>query len=288
MNNFAYINPQMFADEGAAAAPAGGGTETGTAAVTETEQMTVNAGDTLADGTTVEDPQVAAAMNKRLRQHPELREKFFGQRTQAQQPQVMEQQPQMNAEPTAEEWAEAKKKFAKFYGEDVGAAVKDRFKNQADLQAQLDAWKPAQEALMKKTGATDVSELQKLILDDDSLYEEEAEEMGMPVEAYKNYKQMQEQLNEANAREQRAAERERNMQHIAGLTQQAEELKQMFPSFDLAAEMQNPEFFRLTAPGGISVKQAYMALHGEELIPQLMGYGMKRAQEQTAAVRPQV
>ena len=186
----------------------------------------------------------------------------------------------MTAEPTAEEWAETKKRFAKFYGEDVGAAVKDRFKNQADLQAQLDAWKPAQEALMKKTGAASLDELQKLIVDDDSLYEDEAEAMGMSVEAFKQYKQMQDKLDEANAREQRAAERERNMQHFAGLSQQAEELKQMFPGFDLEAEMQNPDFFRLTAPGGISVKQAYMALHGDELIPQLMGYGMKRAQEQ--------
>ena len=42
----------------------------------------------------------------------------------------------------------------------------------------------------------------------------------------------------------------------------------------------NPEFVKLTMPGGISVKQAYMALHGDELIPQLMGYGMNRAREQ--------
>ena len=36
----------------------------------------------------------------------------------------------------------------------------------------------------------------------------------------------------------------------------------------------------MTAPGGLSVKQAYFALHGDEMIPNLMAYGMQRAQQQ--------
>ena len=69
-------------------------------------------------------------------------------------------------------------------------------------------------------------------------------------------------------------------QHVSTIRQQAEELKQMFPSFNIDQEMENPEFIKLTQPGGISVKKAYMALHADELIPQLMGYGMQKAREQ--------
>ena len=278
MNLYAYINPQLFADEGAAAAPAGGGAETGTAAESGTEVQTVNVGDTLSDGSQVQDPQVAAAMNKRLKQHPELREAFFGQRAQTQQEPEMPQQAQ--AEPTPEEWAEAKKRFARFYGEDVGNAVKDRFKNHDDLQAKLDAMQPMLNVLKKKTGAESDEELQNLIMDDDSLYEDEAEEMGMPVEQYKKFKKLQDEHDQIVAREQQRQEQEMLRQHVAGIRQQAEELQKAFPNFNLEAEMQNPEFIKLTQPGGISVKQAYMALHGDELIPQMMAYGMQRAQQQ--------
>ena len=277
MNIIAYINPQLFADEGAAAAPAGGGSETGTAAESGTEAQTVNVGDTLSDGSQVEDPQVAAAMNKRLKQHPELRDAFFGQRAEAQEP-VMEQ-PQ--AEPTPEEWAEAKKKFAKFYGEDVGNAVKDRFKNQADANEQLRKLQPMLSKMMEKIGVDSYDELTELVMDDDSLYEEEAEEMGMPVEAYKNYKKLQEEHDAAVAKEKQMQEQMFFRNHIAKLAQQGEEFKRTFPNFDFNAEMHNDTFRRLTSPDvGISVADAYFAVHRNELTPQLLSYGMNKAKEQ--------
>lgn len=277
MNMYALINPQLFADEGAAAEPAGGGMETGTAAEAGTEAQTVNVGDTLSDGSQVQDPQVAAAMNKRLRQHPELREAFFGQKEQAQEPAMQQPAP---AEPTIEEWAEAKKKFAKFYGEDVGNAVRDRFKNQDDLRQKLDSMQPMLDALMIKTGAENVEELQKLIVDDDSLYEDKAEEMGMSVEAYKNFKALQDEHDKRAAEDAKRAASEMMRSHVANIRRQAEELKQQFSNFDLDKEMLNPEFIQMTKPGGITVKQAYLALHGDELIPQSINYGMNKAKEQ--------
>ena len=278
MKKFAYINPQLFADEGAAGEMAGGGgIDTGTAAETGTLAESVNVGDTLSDGSQVQDPQVAAAMNKRLKQHPELRQAFFGQRAQ-QEPAAQGEQP--TAEPTPEEWAEAKKKYAKFYGNDVQNAVRDRFKNQADANEKLKSMDPMIQALMKKTGVESVEELQDLILNDDSLYEEEAEQAGMTVEAYKNFKKLQDEHDQMVANERQTQERQQMQQHIAGIRQQAEEMQKLFPGFNLDQELQNPEFIKLTSPGGISVKQAYFALHGDEMIPNLMAYGMQRAQQQ--------
>ena len=252
--------------------------ETGTAAVSGIEEQTVSVGDTLSDGSQVQDPQVAAAMNKRLKQHPELREAFFGQRAETQEP-VMQQE-QAQTEPTPEEWAEAKKRFSKFYGEDVGNAVKDRFKNQADANQKLERYQKVTGLLMQKAGVDDFDEFSRMVEDDDSIYEEEAEERGMSVEQLKAMKQLETENTELKAREKKAQEQQLIRQHIAGLQQQASELQQLFPNFNLEAEMQNPEFIKLTQPGGISVKQAYMALHGDEMIPQLMAYGMQRAQQQ--------
>ena len=135
---------------------------------------------------------------------------------------------------------------------------------------------PMLEALMKKTGVESVEELQQLVMDDDSLYEDEAEERGMTVEQLKQFKAME---SENNAYKQ-AEQRQEFQKHFSGLQQQADALKQMFPNFDLQTAMQDEKFRKLTAPGGLTVEEAYMALHGKELIPQLMAYGMQRAQNQ--------
>lgn len=73
--------------------------------------------------------------------------------------------------------------------------------------------------------------------------------------------------------------------HVSQLRQQGEDLKQIFPGFDFASEMQNQDFRQMTAPkefggAGLSVRQAYIAIHEQELVPQLMSYGMQRAQQQ--------
>ncbi|MBR2871014.1 MAG: hypothetical protein IKB98_06550, partial [Clostridia bacterium] len=44
------------------------------------------------------------------------------------------------------------------------------------------------------------------------------------------------------------------------------ELKKTFPNFNFRVELQNPMFARLTAPGvGLSVEQAYYAIHRQEI-----------------------
>ena len=292
MNIDAYMNLQLFAEEGAAAAgaeAAGAGTaaETGTA-----DAAGISAGDELANGTQVS-PQVAAAMNRQMKRHPELR-KVYSRGMAA--PQAAAQPAQPAAQPVQPEqpeqtpdgndpesrWEQLRKgEFRDQYARDVQNAIRERFKNQEDLQGKLNAMQPMLDALMKKTGAENVDELQQMILDDDSLYEDEAEQMGMPVEAYKNFKKLQEEHDAAIAREQQNQQQMFFRQHIANLAQQGEELKKTFPNFDFQAEMQNDTFRRLTSPEvGISVADAYFAIHRNELTPQLLGYGMQRAQQQ--------
>ena len=60
---------------------------------------------------------------------------------------------------------------------------------------------------------------------------------------------------------------------------QGERLRQNVPDFDLARELQNPEFLRLTAPHtGLGLEEAYYAVHHREL-----GQRMAQASLESAA-----
>lgn len=271
------LNLQKFAgDEGAAATEAAGAE---TAAAVNTEPgAPINAGDTMADGSTVKNAQVAAALNRQMRKHPELRN-VYGKGQPAQQ-QTVEQVP---AEKTVEErWEELKKgEFAEPYGRDVQAAIRDRFKNQADVSAQLNALEPVLKVLRERAGVESNEDLIHYVMDDDSLYEEAASEAGMTVPAYRQFMQMKEERDAAEAQREESLRDAMLQQHFAGLQQQAEAMKKIYPNFDLNAELQNEKFFRMTSPeGGLSVEDAFFAIHHKELAPQMMAYGMERAKEQ--------
>jgi len=264
------------AGAGAGAAPAAGTGEGGEAAV-------VTPG-TLDDGTQV-DARLAARMQEQERKRRNRGEQPRIRAARAEVPAAQEEAKpaEEQAQPSLEdEWTEAKKgKYKELYSRDIQETIKDRFKNQNDAQKQLDNLQPMLNAMMKKTGVDSVEELSKLVLDDDSLYEEEAEKAGMTTEGYKQYIQMVEENRQLKEREQQEQENQFIRMHLAELTRQGEELKKIYPSFDLMQELQNPTFKRLTAPNsGLSVEAAYFAVHHKELEPQAMAYGIQRAQQQ--------
>ena len=278
------LNLQQFSEVGGAAAPAAGGEATATntaesAPATPEAAAPVNTGDVLPDGTKVQSARVAAAMNRQMQKHPELRN-VYGKGQPAQNAPQAEAAP---AGPSIEErWAEAKKgEFAELYGRDVQAAIRDRFKNQQETQGQLDKLEPMLKVLRDRAGVESNDDLIKTVMDDDSLYEEEASAHGMTIPAYREFKQAQEQLQQMQQAEAQRQETARIQQHFGKLQEQANAMKAMYPDFNLEKELQNPNFLRLTSPEvGISVEDAYYAVHHKELAPQMMAYGMERAKQQ--------
>ena len=282
------LNLQQFAEDGevaAAAEPAGA--ETAPAA--ENEPMTVSAGDTLADGTAVTS-QVAAAMNKQMAKHPELRD-VYGKNVKQNGPKRQQAAgvpaPTTEAAPEGEtieqRWEKLRKgEFAEQYGRDVQAAIQERFKNQADTAQQMKALEPMLQVLRERAGVSTNEELTKYILDDDSLYEDAANAAGMTIPAYREFMQIKAERDEAVQREQQSIQNQMLEQHFAKLNQQAEEFKKQLPSFDLMTELQNdPKFVQLTSPEvGLDVQTAFFALHKDEMMPQAMAAGMERAKQQ--------
>ena len=261
------------AGAGAAAAGSGAGEGGGEAAVTP---------GVLEDGTQV-DNRLAARLEQQARKRKARGETPV--MTAAQMPQEPKAEEPQAEEPSLEDqWKEAKKgKYRELFGRDVQAAVQDRFKNQEDANEKLAKVLPALSAIAKQRGIdeNDLDAIVENILDDDSLYEEEADRMGMTVEGYRNFKAMEQENERLKAQEQEEQEQIFFRQHMQKLAMQGEEMKKIFPNFDLMKELEDERFRRLTAPNsGLDVRAAYYALHHDELEPQAMAYGVQRAQQQ--------
>lgn len=134
-----------------------------------------------------------------------------------------------DGEPTREEWESLKKgRFASYYGEDVSNTIRDRLKNSKTDNETLGKLKPVLESLSQKYGvdASDIDGLMAAYTDDDSLYEEEALEKGVSVATLKSLKKMDRASKEEQAKQQAAEAEQFVQQHMAGLEQQAEALRQ--------------------------------------------------------------
>lgn len=135
-------------------------------------------------------------------------------------------------------------------------------------------------------GSYDVDAITQAMGDDDSLYEDKALEMGVNVDVAKQLvhaEQLEQQQREAEAKAQRDAMLQ---EHFNKVRQQGAQLKELFPDFDLDRELQDPEFVRRTAPGALSVEDAYYSLHHREIM-QRQAESIARRAKQTAAAAVQ-
>ena len=156
------------------------------------------------------------------------------------------------------------------YNKQMQAVVQSRLKSAKGAEEALGKMAPAIEVMARKYGLDpnnmDYDALAKAINDDDAYYEDKALEMGVSVETAKKVDQMERNTERQKALEQRTLQEQMIQNHFVKLEQQAEAMKKVFPKFDLRAELQNPAFARMTAPGvGISVEDAYYAVHRDEI-----------------------
>lgn len=157
------------------------------------------------------------------------------------------------------------------YNKEMQAVVRSRLKSEKSAEEALGKMAPAIEVMARKYGLDpknmDYDALAKAINDDDAYYEDKALEMGVSVETAKRVDQMERNTERQKAQEQRTLQEQAIQQHFISLERQGEELKKLFPNFDLRTELQNPAFARMTAPGKgvMSVEDAYRAVHRQEI-----------------------
>lgn len=204
--------------------------------------------------------------------------------------------------PAEDEWDTLiKGKYKEQFGKSVSDAVNKRFKNQKDLQGQIDAIDPLIRAMAQRyeiqadaNGRIPIEALSEKVLNDNSIYEKEAFERGMSVEDLKQIKSLERE----NAQLKRATQMTAEQEEWNELVAQGEALKQMYPSFDIDTEMLDPNFGRLLATFkrsgfGDSVKLAYETVHRDEIMSGAMQYAVKQTEQkisnsiQSGMARPQ-
>jgi len=156
------------------------------------------------------------------------------------------------------------------YNKQMQAVVQSRLRSAKGAEDTLGKLTPALEVLARKHGQDpaniDYDALAKAISDDESYYEDKALEMGVSVETAKRIDQQERDTARQQREQERTLEQQKFQQHIVKLEQQGEEMKKVFPNFDLRTELQNPVFARMTSPNvGISVQDAYYAVHRNEI-----------------------
>ena len=194
----------------------------------------------------------------------------------------------VNADPTAEEdrasqYAKFKADFKAEYDAEVQGMMKDRLKKSskenAELNNKLKASSPIIEAMAKKYGvdANDYDAILNAFESDDSNLEEEAYKRDMSVEQLRQFKKI-----ERENQSLREAEEERRKQAvIAQWDKEAEELKTIYPSFDVVTEQLNEQFVKLLG-AGVPMRTAYEVAHKDEIIRSAMSFTAEKIAEKVA------
>lgn len=190
--------------------------------------------------------------------------------------QTGEQQEQDAAAERKAQYQKFKEDFKDDFDAEVQGIINNRLKKakvfEAGAREYRDKTAAVFEALAVKYGIdpNDVDSIVAAVQDDDSYYADEALERGMEVNDFRHLKQMERENQQA--REERAMREQMDQWY-----RQADEARQVYPQFDLSAEMQNDEF-RYLAQKGVPLKTVYEIVHKDDVIAAAMKY----ASDQTA------
>ena len=176
-----------------------------------------------------------------------------------------------------------KGEFKDLYDARVQNTIRERLKgNEATVQ-KYNALAPVLDLLAGKYGveADNIEALSKAIEEDETFYEDEALEKGLTVQQVKEIRKMQRENAALKAQVEERSRTENADATYAAWMQQAEALKQVYPSFDFATEAQNEQFRRLLQ-SGIPLQTAFEVIHKDEIIPAAMQYTAKQVEAKVA------
>lgn len=159
-------------------------------------------------------------------------------------------------------------KFHDLYGQNVSEAINSRFKNQANLQGQVDAISEALAPLYMNYGVKpgDIEGLSKALQSDEAIYTAGAERAGLDVSQYKQNLQLQAEAERGRQITEAYEAQQRQNEMFARWEAEAEQLQQAFPNFDLGLEIQNNEQFAKLLDTGVDVPTAFASTHLMELL----------------------
>lgn len=125
------------------------------------------------------------------------------------------------------------------------------------------------------------------VQNDSKIFEDKAMEAGMSVDEYMKVQRAEQIIRDNDRREQMRKQDEFTQNHVRNLVEQSESLKSEFPNFNIENEITNPQFKRLVDPpelggAGLSVRNAFFALHNGEIMKATMNNAVNQAAINTA------
>jgi hypothetical protein len=158
--------------------------------------------------------------------------------------------------------------------------VQKRLKSSKETVDKYNALTPTLEILAKKYGvdASNIEALNKAIEEDDSYFEEEALEKGITVQQLKEIRKMEKENAELKRQMAEQNRRDNANRQYAQWMEQADKAKAVYPSFNLNAELQNPQFLNLLR-SNVDVRTAYEVIHKDEIIPAAMQFTAKAVEQ---------
>lgn len=152
--------------------------------------------------------------------------------------------------------------------------INRRFGDEKQKQAQIDAvtqelnlHKEIATLLMDKYGIADgdLAKLKTSVEEDDLFWEDVAAREGLTTEQYR-YNQKLKRENAEYAKREQARQRQESVQaQMRAWENEAAELKEKYPGFDLEKETANPRFMKMLERG-VDVAGAYAAIHMDEIV----------------------
>lgn len=184
-----------------------------------------------------------------------------------------------------------KGEYKDLYDKKMQDTIQKRLKSAKETVDKYESLAPTLDMLAEKYGvdASDIDALNKAIEDDESYYEEESLERGLPIEEIKAERKIKRALRKAeeeNAALKKQMQEQESQKKAAQLyaswMEQAESLKTIYPSFNLETELKNPQFMDLLRVPTINVRTAYEVIHKDEIIHGAMQYTAKTVKEKVA------
>ena len=146
-----------------------------------------------------------------------------------------------------------------------------RFKEVKAMEAELAEHKEIVDKLMSRYGVESVADVKKAFTEDYDFWERAAEEQGMTYEQHQlklkqdeAIRRLERENAEFKAIQQRQYGEQQVKQQIQAWNEEAKAVKQLYPSFDINAEVKNKAFLDMLK-SGISMEHAYKVLHFDEL-----------------------
>ena len=261
------IDLQLFAEGGSSASAAGAeGSGTGAEGVTTADGM--------------------PATSARAKNNP-LADVRYGIQENAEDAQVADAQKtagQVSAEERAAKFeALIKGEYKDLYDAKMQDTIQKRLKGTKDTVDKYNALAPTLETLAKKYGVdpTDIEALNHAIDEDNTFFEDEALEKGISVEQLKEIRKIERENADLKKQMREQSVRENADRIYAGWLEQSDALKQIYPNFDLDAEIKNPRFVDLLK-NNVDVRTAYEVLHKDDIIRGAMQFTADTVQKKLA------